>query len=418
MGNCCGDSGKNTQNITYNEGRAGSARGLVTSTTEHELLYLDNIWCCCTRPEGKANILSEELSLFQPEMSDIPDTKEQTRRSALGDKEYDKIANRRTCESDEIPMGTWRGAKHISDIREWKVGDDFVPEFPRGKKVIIFVHGFTVRYPAALDKLRFIAEALGESLTIIGFVWPGTFKAKLKTAKIFGYIHSRDLAERSAERLRKLIKVVAGHENEVHLLGHSMGARLVLQALHNYPPKELGKTPKVGHTFLIAAAVPVVSLDDGDQFPASSLGTEQLTVFHSVKDDVLPMQYKLGEFIPGLLQARHSPGAQLQALGMTGPSAAVLSSKNCNVTGIDVSDEVDCHHTTSWMSSKTIQKVICESLSLAEWTSEKWISRGLSAEEKETHLDMVSTLACMGPREESNLDSVGQSIGEDILIAD
>jgi len=280
------------------------------------------------------------------------------------------------------------GVKNMVDIRNLKP-DDPPKCIPTGMQVIVYVHGITVHYDAVLERIHELHSVV--PCHVVGFVWPGTFKTLSKTGAVIGYIQSKALAEQSAKRLRLLLSVLVGYGNKVHIVGHSMGARLVLQALKESWSE---KGPQIGHTFLIAAAIPAISLAKTDQFPLDELAGEGLTVFTSKNDDVLPHGYKIGEFVPGLLNKQHTSSEQKIAMGLGGPHGDLPIPSNPDYLKlVNLDDEVKSHHATTWLSSATLQKEICQTLKVEP--PRKRIVFKMSEKAQEAHDEMVSTVAKM-----------------------
>lgn len=347
----CNSSAKTDGNVTY--------RSSNSADVEH---FNREIWCASCRPEGVATKMTKELWMFQPDLELSSPSDASTPRERTG-------------------MPSWKGARNMVDIGHWTPGNT-IASIPRGQKIVIYVHGFTVRYAAVIERIRQVHDAV--PCTVVGFVWPGTFKAFTKTGKVIGYIQSKGLAEESAMRLRQLITVLLEHGNSVHLLGHSMGARMVLQALKDWDEK------RVGHSFLLAASLPAVSLSSTDQYPLQSLTGIDLTIFHSKNDDVLPHGYKIGEFVPGMLQNQRSTKEQLTAMGINGPTGICETDQ---VIKVNVDDEVDSHHAVCWLSSEKVQHSVCRTLELNSPTVP--VKRILSAIELQEHHELVETITMM-----------------------
>jgi len=355
MGNMCNQSAKATKPpLEIN----------LTSNDKNEK-FNGAVWCAACRPEGKPNEISEELWMFQPDLT-TGASEGCTPRSS----------------------SRWLGSQNVVDIRSWNERQDLL-NIPKKQTIMVYIHGVTVTYPAVIERIKQVHECC--PCTVVGFVWPGTSKARTKTGKVIGYIHSKTLAEKAAMSLVELIHVLWKHGNTVHLLGHSMGARLILKTLLRV--QALREQPPIGHTFLIAAAVPAVSLCKTDQFPLDKLAGKGITVFTSTNDDVLPHGYKLVEFVPGLLQKKHSSKQQITAMGIRGPCFQDEQGPHKKVTTIDLSAEVHSHHAFNWLSSPTCQKKLCETMCLKA-PAVPFI-REMNEMEKQQHAEMVRVFQAM-----------------------
>lgn len=326
------------------------------------------------------------------------------------------IQRSETCEALEggSENEEWQGARNMMNILDWEEGSNVVG-LPKGKKVLVYVHGFTMRYPMAVENIKKLEKAF--SCTIVGFVWPGTFKGFTKTGKVVTYIHSRSLAEQSAGRFRKLLEVLLGHDNEVNIIGHSMGCRVVLQALLDWDEK------RIRNVFLWAAAIPACSFDASDQFPIKRLAEADITVFCSENDDVLPSGYKVGEFLPAMMQARRSTRQHMTALGLRGPCPGMdphpedANEVEQRVRTVDVSEEVRCHHTGSWLASGLLQSTMCKLLELPEVNLASQ-GRILTAKDLEEHESLVSDLKAIHEEDDAALLKLSTEIEEEHFVND
>lgn len=98
---------------------------------------------------------------------------------------------------------------------------------PAGRRdVVIFVHGYNNNFQESLFRLaQLVADGGLEELPIL-FAWPSA-------ASVTGYIADRDAVTYSRDDLVRLLMIVANHPDagRITLLGHSMGAMLVAEAL-------------------------------------------------------------------------------------------------------------------------------------------------------------------------------------------
>lgn len=170
-----------------------------------------------------------------------------------------------------------------------------------GTHVLVLVHGYR-------NPVRSIARAYGlieRTLRsrgllepphyghVLGFMWPG-FKTRI------GFFAAVSAANRSAASLRELLRVLKPHAKTTDLQTHSLGARVGLQALA-FENEGLW----VDNLLLTAPAVDNESLEPAQEFHDSLDSVRRCLVYHSSRDKVLRVGYRVG--------------ALDRALGCTGP---------------------------------------------------------------------------------------------------
>lgn len=150
--------------------------------------------------------------------------------------------------------------------------------------VLLFVHGYNTSMEFALLRLGQIAFDIGFGGQACAFIWPSD-------ADLFDYSEDRRDALASVGDLADLIELVAKRDQpgRVHVLAHSMGNYLVLQALQRVRQRwgalDEHERPELGHVVL---AAPDVGLNDFETWgPDSALLAESLTNYHCAGDRVL-----------------------------------------------------------------------------------------------------------------------------------
>jgi len=166
----------------------------------------------------------------------------------------------------------------------------------KDKKILLVVHGFNNSANEAMQTYRSVTEhiaalrgANGDAFydVVIGYLWPG-YQNKLDyyAAKK----HACELKEKMEAHLRFLSSIAA----KVDVMAHSMGNRLVFEAL-NFPRKNDEKK-LVQNFYSLAAAVNNESIEKKHKYFHSSKNCEDIFVFHSKQDEVLEFLYTIAEW--------------------------------------------------------------------------------------------------------------------------
>ena len=168
------------------------------------------------------------------------------------------------------------------------------------KEVVVFVHGFNETFATAAYTLAELCHFLGREHVCMLFTWPASASGGLLTS----YTETTESATYAVGHLRKAIRMIGqtpGVE-KVHLLAHSRGAALLLNALRELWIETIaaGIAPaealKTGHLVLMAP--------DIDEDVAS----EQVIVFASDPDMITRWPGdRLPEVLGGRLTIYSSP---------------------------------------------------------------------------------------------------------------
>lgn len=105
----------------------------------------------------------------------------------------------------------------------------------QGRKVFLFVHGYNIATQDALVLGASMSSGAGFDGIPIVFTWPSKGENPFDA---FRYASELDRCDESAEALQQVLGQLEG-ASEVHLVAHSMGGRLLLQALG----KTIGTAP-------------------------------------------------------------------------------------------------------------------------------------------------------------------------------
>lgn len=172
----------------------------------------------------------------------------------------------------------------VRDLQE----DEFLNEVS-GKNVLLLVHGYNNEQDEVYDAYTVIENKLSEHTSnkydlVIGYTWPGGDKG-------IEWYSSKRRANSVARRFRSLISSMSKKANSIDIMSHSLGARVVLKALKQADNKII-----IRNYFCMAAAVDNEVLEKGEEFHSSAGKSERIFVFHSKKDGVLSVAYRMAEW--------------------------------------------------------------------------------------------------------------------------
>jgi esterase/lipase superfamily enzyme len=176
-----------------------------------------------------------------------------------------------------------------------------------GRTVVFAAHGFNVSYAAGVHTLAQLESdlRLGPRFVFVGVLWPGDY-----WIPVVNYPAEAGDAVRCGRLLATFVNKRLGAAGAVSFLSHSLGGRLVLEAVKNVerPVKEVCVT---------AAAVDDDCLA-GPQYADVRAKAERVSVLASKADLVLRLAYPGGDFISDVLL--HDPDSPWRgALGYEGP---------------------------------------------------------------------------------------------------
>lgn len=208
----------------------------------------------------------------------------------------------------------------FAEISEGELADEV-----RDRHVVVFVHGY--RNPikdvaSAYSKLQTEMERRGligpgNYDTAVGFLWPGF-------ATTLGFFAAVPWANRSASFFRQFVKILNGSAHTVDVQTHSLGARVALQSM------AFEHEIWVDNLLLAAPAVDNESLEPTKEFNSALLSCRRCFVYHSKKDPVLKIGYRIG--------------ALDKALGFKGPEHPTVIEAECpEVFVVDCSGVVTSH---------------------------------------------------------------------------
>lgn len=145
-------------------------------------------------------------------------------------------------------------------------------------KLLIYVHGFNVRFDDAVFGLAQIRVDSGIAAAPVLFAWPSR-------GQIFAYVYDRESANYSRDALEQLIDLACASPDikEVDILAHSMGSWLAMESLRQLAIRHGALSPKVKS---VVFAAPDLDVDVfGRQLEA--LGPKRpYFIFLVSKDDI------------------------------------------------------------------------------------------------------------------------------------
>lgn len=164
-----------------------------------------------------------------------------------------------------------------------------------GKRVLMLVHGFNTTAESVLktyqliqDNFSTLKDEAGRELydIVIGYLWPGNDHGG-------EYYQAKRHAQQAAKHMTSTVQQLASTALSIDLFAHSMGNRLMLEALKPLPSNP-SKKP-INNFYSLAPAVDNESLEKGEEYYPSTKQCENIFVFHSERDDVLKYLYLTSE---------------------------------------------------------------------------------------------------------------------------
>ncbi len=177
-----------------------------------------------------------------------------------------------------------------------------------GRDILFAVHGFNVDRKKGIhlySRLEQALQGLESTALMIGVLWPGDF-----WIPAVNYPWEFSDAVTCGNRVAQFVKAHLDGKN-IAFVSHSLGARVVLQALKTLPDRPT-----------IPAAMGAAAVDDNclstQQYQSVLSDKSRIGVLASRKDQVLRVAYRLGDWVSdAILGDDDAPGNQ--ALGYHGP---------------------------------------------------------------------------------------------------
>lgn len=176
-----------------------------------------------------------------------------------------------------------------------------------GRNLLFIVHGFNVNFAAGAR----MNDRIGPFLNldpgdlVIGVLWPGD-----SFIPVIDYPFEGNVAIAAGKAIAKFCRGYLASARSFSFASHSLGARVVLQAL-------LGLDRPARSVTLLAGAINQHCLVR--EYRAAAANTTSLSLLASKGDQVLKLAFPLGDPLADLLHPDHP--AFEPALGYAGPSA-------------------------------------------------------------------------------------------------
>jgi esterase/lipase superfamily enzyme len=155
----------------------------------------------------------------------------------------------------------------------------------QGSDILVFVHGFNVKFQEASVRAAQIAYDLKFQGPVVLFTWPAGTEAGLLSSTLVNrtYADNFSHALKTVPLAQSFLKGLAGLGQTVHIMVHSMGHQVVLRALSQLS-QETDK-PFIGELILNAPDFPV--RDFQKIAPQLRKVAERVTVYCSYNDNAI-----------------------------------------------------------------------------------------------------------------------------------
>ncbi|MBS0297824.1 MAG: alpha/beta hydrolase [Proteobacteria bacterium] len=179
----------------------------------------------------------------------------------------------------------------------------------RGKDLLLAAHGFNVSLQNGVRSMAWLEQSLKPSGSelFFGILWPGDF-----WLPVVNYPFEGGPAMDSGRRVARFCNQQLGDAHSISLVSHSLGARVVLEALNTLA--------KPARTVTVTAGA--INRDClNTQYAAADRNALATSTLASKSDNVLKLAYPIGDLIADLLHDDHTPFTR--ALGYAGPASPI-----------------------------------------------------------------------------------------------
>ncbi|MEM9437231.1 MAG: alpha/beta fold hydrolase [Pseudomonadota bacterium] len=179
---------------------------------------------------------------------------------------------------------------------------DSVMAQANGGDILCFVHGYNTEHPEMIERLEKIKKGLKATGrfngTVIGYDWPSDGRTLLALAtpdkqKRLSYNADREESKRASpflisEGLAMFLDRL-GPGQRLHVLGHSMGARVVTRGLER-SSDVFGIDWRLGEMVFTAADIDAAEMERGNSYALTvERRSDRVTNYHSLFDDTLDL---------------------------------------------------------------------------------------------------------------------------------
>jgi esterase/lipase superfamily enzyme len=202
----------------------------------------------------------------------------------------------------------------------------------KDETVIINVHGYRSEDDIVANSYGILERKCNEfgiKNRQIGFYWPASW------SRTIGYIAARSRVPKTAIFLSVLIWVLGQKGCKVVLQGHSLGCKVILDAMNHLSEYAYVQSSDVQIVRSVVISAPAVSEDYFEKIHLTHPPEKKYNVFWSKRDPVLKWAYRL------------APGNwNTPAMGLVGPTMDSYS-----INSIDMTSIVDSHSGYRYSSS-------------------------------------------------------------------
>lgn len=156
---------------------------------------------------------------------------------------------------------------------------------------LVFIHGFNVSFEDAARRTAQIAYDLGFRGVPSFYSWPSNGKA-------LDYVADGERARRAVRFLGEYLELVFADEqvDEVHLIAHSMGNRVLTAALQQLATtRHVTARPRIGQIALVAPDIDAEVFHNDIAPQITGIG-RRLTLYASTRDKALQLSKKLHNY--------------------------------------------------------------------------------------------------------------------------
>ncbi|HEY6257239.1 MAG TPA: alpha/beta hydrolase [Xanthobacteraceae bacterium] len=193
----------------------------------------------------------------------------------------------------------------VAPLRWSPIPEALIPSRIAGANVLFATHGFNVSQQQGACALGLLDKYLGLASPdlFVGVLWPGD-----SILPIVDYPIEGGVAQDCGRRLAAFCNGAGAQAQAVSFVSHSLGARLVLEAV-------AGLARKARSVCLTAAAINQDCLVT--EYSDAARNAERISILASRRDLVLKLAYSIGDPFAELLHSDHTPFEI--ALGLQGP---------------------------------------------------------------------------------------------------
>jgi esterase/lipase superfamily enzyme len=182
---------------------------------------------------------------------------------------------------------------------------DLIGEGASGEDVLVYVHGFNTTFEtAALDAAR-LSDGIKFAGETMVFSWPSK-------AKLLDYVYDRESAMWSRDALEQaLTELIASPTGRIHIVAHSVGTMLTLEALRQFYAGREAAAERIGAVIFASPDIDI----DVFKSSVSRIGplAGKITVITSTNDRALAVSRWLAG---GITRVGAAERAQLEKLGL------------------------------------------------------------------------------------------------------